>query len=193
MDLFDNKVDVDRYLSGINHKEPRIWKQFFLNFFNPLCNFSTSFVNNRIIAKDIVQEILFSIWQRSITFNSIPELNHYLYKSVYHNSLKYLRDRKRERFEEVEVESLKFDEGEIIEMALKEEIVRKLEKIIDQLPSRQQKVIKLSLSQMRNIDIADEMKISINTVKKLKKNAYSTIRIHIERDLFLLFLFLLEY
>ncbi|MFA5713739.1 MAG: sigma-70 family RNA polymerase sigma factor, partial [Bacteroidales bacterium] len=143
--------------------------------------------------KDIVQEIFFSIWQRSITFNSIPELNHYLYKSVYHNSLKYLRDRKRERFEEVEVESLKFDEGEIIEMALKEEIVRKLEKIIDQLPSRQQKVIKLSLSQMRNIDIADEMKISINTVKKLKKNAYSTIRIHIERDLFLLFLFLLEY
>ena len=191
MDLSINQK-TKNFLNGINDKRPKTWKKLFLDYHTPLCNFAFSILKDRDISKDIVQDVFISIWERPLKFEVISQLNKYLYKSVYNNCLKYIRDAKREQDKIEEISILEFDNPEILNQIMLEEVVRKLESLISTLPSRQKMVILMSLKKMKNSDIAKELSISINTVKKHKKKAYVFIRNKILADLFLISYFITQ-
>ena len=66
-----------------------------------------------------------------------------------------------------------------------------LYKAIDQLPPRAREVILLNLDGKDNNEVAQVLNISLNTVKTLKKTAYTILRDLLSKDYYLILLLLL--
>ena len=178
--------EIQNFLEGINEKKPKMWEKLFIDYYSPLCNFAVSFIKDRDIAKDIVQETIIKIWEKPVNFQLLPELNKYLYKSVYNNCIKYIRDQNIKDKNLKDIDLYDYEDPEVLNQVVLEEVIRKLRLIIDALPSRQKEVMLMSLQKMKNEEIGKELSISVNTVKKYKKQAYVYIRNQVKRDIFLL-------
>ena len=89
-------IKFDKFIQGINNKDPRAWKELYRFYYGALCNYSSSIINEASVAEDIVQECLIMVWKSDLYFQDIKILTSYLYKSIYNNTLKYIRDKKVE-------------------------------------------------------------------------------------------------
>ena len=57
---------------------------------------------------------------------------------------------------------------------------------IDKLPPQTRRIILLNLDGKNNDEIAEELSVTVNTVKTLKQSAYSALRKMLTRNLYLL-------
>ena len=78
----------EKFLQGVNSKDPHAWKELYRSFYGALCNHAIGIVSDKTIAEDIVQECLVTIWKSSLHFQDVKILSSYLYRSVYNNTLK---------------------------------------------------------------------------------------------------------
>lgn len=76
-------------------------------------------------------------------------------------------------------------------LIIEEEAIRALYAAIDRLPAQTSRVIRMSLKGLKNQAIAEELGISVNSVKTLKYNALHTLRKELQGSAWLL-LFWLE-
>lgn len=180
-------LNQEKFLKGVNQKNPKAWKELYRYFYGALCNHLTGIVKDTTIAADIVQESLITIWNSAVYFPEMKALSVYLYRSCHNNALKYLRDRnvnnqhlQKWNNEQDEVEEAYFYQ------AVEEELIRKLRVAISRLPSQRQTIILLSLDGLTVQEIAAQLNISPNTVKTQKKRAYSSLKKQLEADLILL-------
>lgn len=129
------------------------------------------------VVPDIVQNTLVNLWNSSVRFENGKALTVYLYRAVWNNALKYLRDRN------VEEERLKHwfeEEGEMSEenfySVVREELFRKLRELIDRLPEERKKIMLMSLEGKSGEEIACDLNITIHTVKQQKYRAYKFLQ-----------------
>jgi RNA polymerase sigma factor, sigma-70 family len=181
-------VEDKKFLEGINKKKISAWQTLYRNFYGSLCNYAAVISKDALAADDIVQECLISVWRSNLVFSNSQGLLTYLYKAVYHNALKYIRDqqaslRKLEHY----LTDLPSEE-EAIYQAIEEEFVNQLRIIIDKLPEQRKRVLLLSMEGKTVADIATILQISENTVKTQKKRAYAYIKQVLGPTYFLLFL-----
>lgn len=180
---------LDKFIQGINNKDPRAWKELYRFYYGALCNYSSSIINETSVAEDIVQECLIMIWKSDLNFQNIKILSSYLYKSVYNNTLKYIRDKKVEDKRKSEWSStLSETEDDIFYMAAEEDVIRKLRAAIALLPDQRKTILQLSLEGYSVQEIALQLEISINTVKTQKKRAYSFLKENLKQYFSLLLL-----
>lgn len=182
-------IKLDKFIQGINNKDPRAWKELYRFYYGALCNYSSSIINETSVAEDIVQECLIMIWKSDLYFQDIKILSSYLYKSVYNNTLKYIRDKKVEDKRKSEWSSTQSEaEDDIFYMAAEEDVIRKLRAAIALLPDQRKTILQLSLEGYSVQEIALQLEISINTVKTQKKRAYSFLKENLKQYFSLLLL-----
>ena len=182
-------IKLDKFIQGINNKDPRAWKELYRFYYGALCNYSSSIINETSVAEDIVQECLIMIWKSDLNFQNIKILSSYLYKSVYNNTLKYIRDKKVEDKRKSEWSStLSETEDDIFYMAAEEDVIRKLRAALALLPDQRKTILQLSLEGYSVQEIALQLEISINTVKTQKKRAYSFLKENLKQYFSLLLL-----
>lgn len=183
------QAETQKIIQGINQKDSKAWKIFFESFYAPLCQYSYKILKDKQIAHDVVQDVLLSLWKSEIIFETPQALISYLYKAVINNSLKFLRNR------QIETHHLQIWQEELSEETfadiVKEEVIRKLYNLINQLPHERRKILLMSLEGMSGEEIATQLGITIHTVKQQKYRAYKFMREHlgIYKDLLLSFLF----
>lgn len=69
---------------------------FFKAHFRKLVAFTTIIVNDTVVAKDLVMELFLKLWERhGSNYESIKNIERYLYRSMYKNSCKYLKQKNR--------------------------------------------------------------------------------------------------
>ena len=166
-------VNLESILSGINAKNERCWEQLYTSCYAAMCVYVESIVKDMDCSKDIVQDLLVNLWHSDIQFASGRELMGYLYKSLYNNSLLYIRN-KRKRAKDFMLDTVQ------------EEIVRLLHLHIGDLPRVRRQIMKLSISGFSGKEIADKLGISVNTVKVQKNKSIKYLRdrlIHCRREL----------
>ena len=49
-------IKFDKFIQGINNKDPRAWKELYRFYYGALCNYSSSIINEASVAEDIDQE-----------------------------------------------------------------------------------------------------------------------------------------
>lgn len=132
---WDHVARNERIDSRNKPKDEKAWKVLFKSFYAPLCHYSSRILADEQVVPDIVQNTLVNLWNSSVRFENGKALTVYLYRAVWNNALKYLRDRN------VEEERLKHwfeEEGEMSEenfySVVREELFRKLRELIDRLP-----------------------------------------------------------
>jgi RNA polymerase sigma-70 factor (family 1) len=153
-------------------------KQSYRSLFNRLypvmCLFAKKFINDYDDSEDIVQEVFIELWNQWTRFESIEQIKAFLYLSVKNRSLNLKKHLiVREKFVNTAMpDTEQFFEEHVLET----EVILNIKNAINHLPEQRRKIIILSMQGLKNNEIAEDMQVSINTVKLHKKIAYKQLR-----------------
>ncbi|AOW18159.1 hypothetical protein LPB03_12160 [Polaribacter vadi] len=130
------------------------------------------------IAKDMAQEVFIKVWEDKIAFENDNHATGFFYKAVRNKCLNYLKSKQyrvTERYETAKAEDFESEELFMSEAIVIETTVA-VENALKKLPEKATKVIRLSMKGYTNKEIAEQLSISINTVKDHKKMSYRKLR-----------------
>lgn len=171
-----SKSDV--IVVGVNRKDKRMWGDFYDRYYAALCVYVAKILPVADAVEDLVQEVFISVWEGTRTFEDIKELTNYLYRACYNNTLIYIRNNQIHDTilnSLTEAESLQ-DEDMVYALTVKEEIIRQLYFYIEELPTEQRRIILLRIEGHSWDEIAEQLGVSINTIKTQKSRSYKFLR-----------------
>ncbi|MCH5234887.1 MAG: RNA polymerase sigma-70 factor [Muribaculaceae bacterium] len=143
---------------------------YFRKLYLPLGMFALRMVEDPDVAEDLVSNTFANVWQKLVEGLEIGNFKSYLYQSVRNECLLFLRNKK----ETVGLENILDVDEETIDSSERD---AKIWKAIDQLPEKCRQVFLLSKHDgLSNEEIAQEMGISIKTVKNQMTKAFSRLR-----------------
>lgn len=165
------------------------FRKFYHEFFPSVYALMCKYTEDYDIADDLAQEAFIKVYECKEEFDSIENAKAFLYtvaRNLYFNYYKH---------EKIKDQALAIEGGEECELSWLDEVtatetIRLLYAAIDKLAPQTRKIILLNLQGKNNNEVAEILGISVNTVKSMKKSAYSMLRKYLDRDgLFLLYLF----
>lgn len=154
------------------------YSELYNSLYASLCLFANKYTGNLEKSKDLVQEVYIKVWNHKILLEKEEEVKSYLYTSVRNKCLDYLKSKEfllKSNSKEVDLillESDSYFEKEV----LIEEVSRTVNTALKTLPEKCREIVELSMKGHQNNQIAEELSISINTVKTQKKIAYTKLR-----------------
>ncbi len=166
----------------------------FKSNFKDLCFFAIQYVKDSDAAKDIVQEVFFSLWQKKDNIDLSKPVRSYLTSAVRNKCLNYIRDHKK--FSDTLLES----EDQYIkshykpyDRLIEEELRKKIKSSIEELPVKCREVFVLSrYEQLKYLEIADRLQISIKTVETRMSKALRHLRIRLGEFLTILLILMIR-
>lgn len=151
-------------------------RQIFDTYYEALVKYANRFLLMRGECEDLVQDVFVGLWEKENTFPDTVSLKVYLYKTVRNKCYNVIKHKQvKNKYAENIVQSLE-DDNLFLKQILEEEIVRQLHQAIEILPDRKKQIIKLSLKGFKNAEIAERLKIKLQTVKTLKSQSYKILR-----------------
>ncbi len=163
-------------IKHIKRGDKKAFREVFDSYFFSLTAFGFKYVPDQAAVEDMVQEAFISFWEKRRDFDHLNALKSFLYTSVRNKCLNYLKHqsvlKKHEDALVYELESDHQHSRQVIE----EETFNQLLTEIRALPESASEIMVLALNGLKNQEIADELNISINTVKTQKKIAYSKLK-----------------
>ncbi|MCL6296703.1 RNA polymerase sigma-70 factor [Jejuia spongiicola] len=175
----NSKLNITSSLvSLLKNGDRNAYKTIFDAYYKRLYVFALKYVEDSYMAEEIVENVLFILWQKRHKMGDIDNLKSYLYAMVRNTSLDYLKNQKKfERYDKEKHDSIHFMEQFIIE----EETHAILFQALESLPSKCRKVFELScIEGVKYADIAEDLQISLNTVKSQRARAIELLRIHLK-------------
>ncbi|WP_172594384.1 RNA polymerase sigma-70 factor [Mariniphaga sediminis] len=171
----------DKHIRQIAKGDVEQFKMFYEIFFQPLCVFSYSILKNENEAEDLVQDLLLIYWNKKADFETVDSARAFLYTIAKNKCLNIIRDKKihQKYFDYI----LNNEEVFFMNKVIENETYTILHQAINELPAQTKKIIRLSLSGLRNQEIADRLNISVNTVKTLKNHGYTALRTKLSDNL----------
>ncbi|NKI27062.1 RNA polymerase sigma-70 factor [Arenibacter sp. 6A1] len=163
----------------------------FNTLYTPLCLFANKYLDSLDDSKDIVQEVFVKVWKKNIVIRDEAAMKSYLYTAVKNKSIDFLKssyNKKKNLSVQIDFKDLESDAYLAREIIISEasEII---EKAMNTLPKKSGKVVRLAMQGLSNEQIAEELGVSINTVKTQKKLAYRKLRVLLKKDIFLILIY----
>lgn len=163
--------------SFLKLKDLPSYKIVYEQYYKSLCFFANEYLKNNLAVEDIVQDVLLQVWENPPKLQDSKKLPSYLYAMVRNRCLNHIRSlSNHQKFADDE---LTMDDWEVDESVnqIKAEVYREIMQSVEKLPTRAQEVFKLSyLTQLREVEIAERLNISVNSVKTHKKRAKEILK-----------------
>ncbi|MDE6339646.1 MAG: RNA polymerase sigma-70 factor [Muribaculaceae bacterium] len=142
----------------------------FRKLYLPLGMYAMRIVDDGEWAEDLVEDVFAKAWQIVSTGGEIENFRSYMYRSVRNACITFLRDRKI--MEDIGI--IPEITEETVDTSLRD---AKIWKAIDELPERCREVFLMSKRDgLTNEEIAEELGISVKTVKNQMTKAFSRMR-----------------
>lgn len=189
------KFELQLDLKIIHRYDDEALRMLYRHFYKALVAFACQMVDDVPVAEEIVQDAFCKLWQLRNTFKNENTLKAYLYNTVRNASISHLRHMQVEnrRIAEFEREYRLMNPKDESEMEMhREELMRQLLLAIENLPPKQRQLFLMAVKGMTGEEIAREMNISIDGVKKQRQRGIAKLRMMLRPDAFLLLLLLLE-
>ena len=166
----------DPLIKHIRQGKRDAFRKVFEEHFHALCAFGYRYLGDPPAVEDLVQESFVGFWERRTQFDHPAAVKSFLYTSVRNKCLNHLKHeavkQKHESALRYELESDQHFTRRVIE----EETFRLLLEEIRDLPKASAEIMILALNGLKNPEIAEELGISVNTVKTQKKIAYARLK-----------------
>lgn len=172
-------------LTGINNKDRSVFKVFYEENFSSIVMFADKYLNDMEAAADIAQECFIRLWCGDMTFETEDKVKGFLYTTARNLALNELKHSAivTGYVQKGMLESEEYFRDNVME----EEVYAVLYKAIDKLAPQSRNVILLSLQELSNGEIAEQLGISVNSVRTLKQNAYKKLKGLLKDYFYLLF------
>jgi len=162
-------------------------KELMNKYYSQLCVVSVQYTDSLEIAEDIVQDVFLRFWEDNKLLSVETNSKAYLFRSVRNASIDYIRKNNYRVFTDIEEANL-ISEEEISEEELSLQYER-LYRIISQLSPQERAVLNaIVVENKRYKEVAEEMNISVNTVKTYFARALRTLRKELPLSILLILL-----
>ena len=152
------------------------FKSLYLEHFKAVAGFCNSCVHDEEVAMDIAQDTFFKLYQQYDESYSRENVQGFIYITAKNQCMDYLR---RAKFKMVDVEDVKdqlLSDSMLLDEITRQEMIQCIHRAIEQLSGRGYQIARLALQGKSNQEIAEDLNISINSVKTLKKEMYQKLR-----------------
>ncbi len=166
------------------------FEDMFHEWYNPLCRYAYSILQDVSEAEDVVQHTFYKLWDQHKEIEIRTSINSYLYRMVHNaclNRVKHLKVRK-EHIAEYATEKESAEHNTDLTL-MRSELQKRIDSAIENLPPRCREVFKLSRFEQRShAEISDQLGITVNTVETQIVKALRSLRLSLKDYLsFLLF------
>ena len=193
------KINENNIIERLRRGEEDAFRYIYDTYYGYLCAIAKGYLSDNEAAETVVGDVIYNIWEMRENLNIHTSLRSYLIRSVKNRSINYLQQEYISKEisinslpEYTEIESFYFIEKEHpLEKVLESELEKTIAAAIGNLPEECRTAFILSRIYNKKYDeIADQMGISVNTVKYHIKNALSKLRLELKDYLIILLLFL---
>lgn len=158
-----NCSDANIFDSLKNGDEPA-FNQLFHKYYAALCFYSYNFTKDMDLSRSIVQQVFVDIWIKKHNFNILHSVKSYLYKSVKHKTIDFMRQRNRSL--SVNEEFNLQQEVPFRDLIHEAEIQDLLNKSINKLPKKCREIFLLCrVEELKYKEVAAKLNISVKTVE----------------------------
>lgn len=159
------------------------WKELFDIYYTKLCYVAVDYVSDDFIAEAIVGDVMYNLWTIHKRLDIHTSLEGYLRNAV-RNACKNYLQLKNVKLEKDSIDDRTADSPDIsyngtdpLSLLLDNELQEKINAAIDDLPDDCGRVFRMSRKEgLSNAEIAQQLGISINTVKYHIRNALHLLR-----------------
>jgi RNA polymerase sigma-70 factor (family 1) len=176
---------LDRLRSGDNV----VVKEIYRRYFGLLYSHVYRRLPDREEARDIVQEVMLTLWNKREQLVANTVLSSYLYTLTRNRVLNTYRNQKVRLAYLTSLQSF-VDKGENItdEKLREKELIELVEKEVSALPPQMKLIFEMSRNlEMSHQQIADELNISPHTVRTQVRSALRILRAKLGANIFLIF------
>lgn len=182
-----------KLLARLKKGDQNAFKEIFNQHYSLLCAIAYNYVKDTAVSETLAEDALLSVWDKFEELTFTTSLKAYLMRAVRNKSIDYLRSSKIEEshisIDDVDNHCFLPDE-ELFEKYVLAELEQKIEAAINTLPEECRKVFTMSRYDDNSYqEIADNLNISINTVKYHIKHALSLLREELKDYLVLIIIF----
>ncbi len=159
----------------------------FKEYYGRLCYFAFQFVKDKAVAEDLVQDAFVAYWDRKTNVSDHPQaIKDFLYRSVKNASLNLVKRQKVQQRYFFTRDEERFEKEKVLETLIQAEAMANLHQAIEQLPESCKNVFQLAYFEgLTNPEIAQNLNISINTVRCHKYNGLKVLRSQLDVEAFI--------
>ena len=174
-------MDDNLLLVPLRNGDDRAWKQLFNTHYPVMCHLAFQYVKDDITAAALVDDVMADLWEKRGAIRIKQSLRSYLLSSVRNRCINYLRSFHIKNLKPLEAE--RFLEREVVDgtyplgKMLDDEMIEAVRQAVDSLPDECRRILlKNKEDGLKYEQIANELGISVNTVKYHMKNAFALLR-----------------
>lgn len=177
------------FLKSFRNGNEKSFKCLYDKYFNALFMFGHNYISSQDVVEDIIQESFLKVWEKRASFYHESALKAFLYKTVRNSCLNQIEFRKvRVTYENQSAKDI-YDEDYFLKRVIDEEVGRTIAEAVQKLPESARLIYLLGLKGLKNSEIAEDLDVSINTVKTQKQRATKFLKENL-KDLFTILPFL---
>ena len=165
------------------------------SYYDRLVYYAWTIIHDKETSRDLVQEAFICYWnQKEQVSTQLVQIRNFLYVNVKNACLKHLRhDKVVGKYMDLQ-DPDPVEEASVLNKMIHAEVLGEIYAAIATLPEGCQKISKMGyLEGLKNQEIADQLGISINTVKTQKKRALQLLRLKLSPESFLALTFLFQH
>ncbi len=165
----------------------------FKEYFSPLTYYAIRYVKDDDMAKEIVQAVFLSLWEKRYELHSDTPLRSYLFRAVHNRCMNYLRDKAKFHSKDItEIDYLFKLEKDGSENYEFHELEARIINEINKLPPNCSRIFRLSRFEGKKYkEIAMELGVSVKTVEAQMSKALMILREKLADFLHLIIFFVL--
>ena len=167
-------------IEEIRKRNQKVFKNLFNKNYKELVLYANGYLFDTAASEDVVQEVLIYIWEHPDKLKIKTSLKSYLFSMVRNRCLNYLKSVKiTDTYKFLEF-NISLITDHVFDSSLDEDkkiVYHQILKMVDMFPERMQQIVKLKfLHNYKYTEIAEELGISVNTVKtQLKRGKLKII------------------
>lgn len=162
--------------------DEQIFEKLFVDWYSPLHAYACSVLKDESLAAEAVQTVFTRLWEKREQLRVQASVKAYLYGSVYHECISWMRrERTRREYRSGVLRRLGGQADRSLENASDKAEVRELEqqfqRALDELPEQCKAIFQLSrFSELKYREIAEQLGISVKTVETQMTKALKLLR-----------------
>ena len=159
-------------------KHTSSFETFFKEHYESFCFFANRYLKDRAAVESIVADVALKVWHRREELKHPSALKSYFYSSIRNACLNHIDKEKRKALKKAKyVAIIEQEEPSIIENIIHTETLAEVEKAVYALPLQCQRVfIKLFFEGKSLSETAEEMKLSVSTIKNQRLRGIKLLR-----------------